>query len=196
MQPSATAEQPSKTRGLNLLLPKPLDWGLGSRRLSLLKEMIMAKKYYLAYGSNLNLGQMLVRCPNAKVVGISEIPNYRLLFKGSKTGAYLTIEPCKGESVPVAIWQVTKEDEQALDHYEGYPNFYYKKELKVQKIGFQSRNEEINAFVYIMHEERQLGIPSKRYVKVCLEGYKAFSFNKQKLNDAYILSLENYCNER
>ena len=50
------------------------------------------KKYYIAYGSNLNIRQMRNRCPGAKPVGITMIPNYELLYKGSKTGAYLTIE--------------------------------------------------------------------------------------------------------
>ena len=49
----------------------------------------MAKKlYYLAYGSNLNVRQMRYRCPGAKPIGISVIPDYELLYKGSKTGAY------------------------------------------------------------------------------------------------------------
>lgn len=51
----------------------------------------MNKRYYLAYGSNLNVQQMLYRCPTARIIGTSTIPNYQLLFKGSKTGSYLTI---------------------------------------------------------------------------------------------------------
>ena len=31
------------------------------------------KKYYIAYGSNLNVEQMRYRCPDAKVVGTAEI---------------------------------------------------------------------------------------------------------------------------
>ena len=45
------------------------------------------KKFYLAYGSNLNVEQMQFRCPDARIVGTAEIPNYQLLFKGSKTGS-------------------------------------------------------------------------------------------------------------
>jgi hypothetical protein len=56
------------------------------------------KKYYAAYGSNLNVAQMKMRCPGAKIVGTSEIKDYQLLFKGSKTGSYLTIEKCDGSS--------------------------------------------------------------------------------------------------
>ena len=66
----------------------------------------MAKRYYIAYGSNLNIPQMRWRCPSARIIGKSEIPDYRLLFKGSQTGAYLTIEPSQGDSVPVGVWEM------------------------------------------------------------------------------------------
>lgn len=66
------------------------------------KENTM-KLYYLAYGSNLNIRQMALRCPTAKPVGTAVIKDYELLFKGSKTGAYLTIEPKVGAEVPVAV---------------------------------------------------------------------------------------------
>ena len=77
--------------------------------------MIGKKKYYIAYGSNLNTYQMSLRCPGAKPVGTAEIRDYRLIFKGSMTGAYLTIEPSKGHSVPVAVWAVSAAHEEALD---------------------------------------------------------------------------------
>ena len=73
------------------------------------------KKFYLAYGSNLNVKQMQFRCPDARIVGTAEIPNYQLLFKGSKTGSYLTIEPKQGCTVPAAVWSVSERDELALD---------------------------------------------------------------------------------
>ena len=62
----------------------------------------MEKRYYIAYGSNLNIPQMRMRCPGARIIGTSVIEGYRLLFKGSRTGSYLTIEPQEGASVPVA----------------------------------------------------------------------------------------------
>ena len=78
------------------------------------------KKFYLAYGSNLNVKQMQFRCPDARIVGTAEIPNYQLLFKGSKTGSYLTIEPKQGCTVPAVVWSVSERDELALDRYEVY----------------------------------------------------------------------------
>ena len=38
------------------------------------------KRYYIAYGSNLNIRQMRYRCPGAKPIGISAIPDYELLY--------------------------------------------------------------------------------------------------------------------
>ena len=64
--------------------------------------MANAKRYYIAYGSNLNTEQMKMRCPDAQLIGTSAIGGCELMFKGSGTGAYLTIEPREGSSVPAA----------------------------------------------------------------------------------------------
>lgn len=140
------------------------------------------KKLYLAYGSNLNKGQMKYRCPEATAIGTAFIEGYRLLYKGSKTGSFLTIEKKKGSRVPVGVWEVSEHDERRLDCYEGYPTFYYKKEVKITLV---ETGEEVDAFVYIMHEERPLGIPSEYYVRVCEDGYRDFGFDKAYLDKAY-----------
>lgn len=149
----------------------------------------MSKRYYIAYGSNLNIMQMRMRCPGARIIGTSVIEDYQLLFKGSKTGSYLTIEPMEGAEVPVVIWEVTETDEKALDRYEGYPNFYYKKEMTLDIKGVRTgKVRRRDAFVYIMHEERELGIPSWYYVNTCLDGYRAFGFDEKYLFDAIRIS--------
>lgn len=145
----------------------------------------MEKRYYIAYGSNLNIGQMRMRCPSARIIGTSEIPNYELLFKGSQSGSYLTIEPKAGASVPVAVWETTAVDEAALDRYEGFPSSYYKAEMKLPVKGIRSgkvRNRK--AYVYIMHEDRPVGMPSGYYVATCLEGYRSFGFDEELLYNA------------
>ena len=151
----------------------------------------MAKRYYLAYGSNLNVAQMRWRCPDARALGTAWIDDYELLFKGSKTGSYLTIEPKEGSRVPVAVWDVSAEDEKRLDCYEGFPTFYYKKELLVTFKGIRSGKERRRScFIYIMHEERELGVPSRSYVETCLEGYEDFGFDADYLKEAFEKSTE------
>lgn len=146
---------------------------------------MMDKKYYIAYGSNLNIRQMRYRCPNARIIGTAVIKDYELLFKGSKTGAYLTIESKEGCEVPVAVWKVTASDEAALDRYEGFPSFYYKKQMTIKVKGIRTgKIREKQCFVYIMHEERNSGIPSSIYVNTCLEGYESFGFDERYLLEA------------
>ena len=77
------------------------------------------ERIYLAYGSNLNRRQMAYRCPDAECIGTASIKDYRLLYKGSMSSAYLTIKRCRGHEVPVGVWKVTEDDEKSIDRYEG-----------------------------------------------------------------------------
>ena len=143
-------------------------------------------RYYLSYGSNLIISQMRMRCPEARIVGTAVIENYHLLYKGSKTGAYLTIEKAPNGKVPVAVWKVSEADEAALDRYEGFPTFYYKKDFKITMDGaVEGYKVGLDAFAYIMHEERPHGIPMDFYVRGCEEGYDTFGFDKRILRNAY-----------
>lgn len=151
------------------------------------------KRYYIAYGSNLNIPQMRMRCPSARIIGTSVVEGYRLLFKGSRTGSYLTIEPQEGASVPVAAWEVSAEDEAALDRYEGFPTFYYKKEMELPLKGIKTGKVRLRkVFVYIMHEDRPLGIPSEFYMETCRQGYRSFGFDEAFLEQAYADSTEEF----
>ncbi len=140
---------------------------------------------YIAYGSNLNKRQMMTRCPHARVVGTAEIKDYRLLYKGSRSGAYLTIEKEKGQSVPVGIWEVDDSDERNLDRYEGFPVFYYKENMTLPVTDENGNTEEKDCFVYIMHEDRKLGLPSPYYEAICARGYESFGFDLESLLEAY-----------
>ena len=151
----------------------------------------MKKRLYVAYGSNLNIRQMKHRCPTAKLYGVGTIEDYELQFKGQPNGAFATIAPKEGSSVPVAVWEIQPKDEISLDRYEGFPNFYYKRDIRLQYKGIRTgKRRTVTAFAYIMHEERPIGIPTNFYMRTCLEGYTTFHFNKNILIDAYNKCLE------
>lgn len=87
-------------------------------------------------------------------------------------------------------------DELALDRYEGYPSFYYKKELQIAVKHIKTGKTTIeNAFVYIMHEDRELGLPTLYYVETCSEGYETFGFDTKLLEDAIRKSEGGYSRE-
>ena len=127
----------------------------------------MRRKLYIAYGSNLNKGQMARRCPTARYVGTGMVEGYELKFKGRPDGAYATIDPKKGGTVPVAIWEIQPYDEFRLHQYEGYPDNYFTRNIPV-KIG----NHEVTGMVYIMNQRAQANRPSKHYYKTVEKGYE------------------------
>ena len=150
----------------------------------------MGKKFYIAYGSNLNLGQMAKRCPTAKVVGIGILYGRKLLFRGGHESAVATVEPQRGGQVPVMVWEITPADELALDRYEGFP-FLYRKETASVKLD----GKPTEAMIYIMNVGecggyKPLNQPGVLYYSVIREGYKDAGFNVDVLRTATRRSVE------
>lgn len=140
----------------------------------------MKKKYYLAYGSNLNTFDMTLRCPNSNLLGTTILFNYRLVFKGISNGeSYLTIEPCKGSYVPLGIYSISSLDERKLDNYEGY--LYHK-----DYIGLNIKGKKVPGLIYVMDDEYDYYLPSKEYYRSCIEGYIDFGFDPKLLNKALV----------
>jgi hypothetical protein len=44
------------------------------------------KKLYVAYGSNLNIAQMALRCPTAHIYGTGLLNNWELIYRGTIVG--------------------------------------------------------------------------------------------------------------
>ena len=137
------------------------------------------KTLYVAYGSNLNIPQMGMRCPLARVYGVGILKDYRLVFKALGSCAYATIEPFFGEYVPVVVWEIGEVDEIRLDRYEGFPTHYYKEQVSVY-IG----DERVEGMVYIMNRKARYQQPNGYYFDVILEGYRSFRLETYKLYEA------------
>ncbi len=131
------------------------------------------RRLYIAYGSNLNLEQMALRCPTAKIVGTTVLRNWRLVFNG-----VASIERSKDDQVPVLIWDIQPKDEAALDVYEGCPRLYRKETIRVTLKG-----KQVRAMVYIMNHTRP-SPPSLSYYNTILEGYLSAGFDLNILHDA------------
>ena len=71
------------------------------------------------------------------------------------------------------------------------PVFYYKKDMELDIRGIRTgKMRKRKCFVYIMHEERKIGIPSLSYVRTCLEGYISFGFDEHYLSEAQIRAVK------
>jgi hypothetical protein len=89
------------------------------------------------------------------------------------------IEPAKGRSVPVLIWDIAPADEVALDLYEGFPHLFDKQQVRLRLDG-----KLVNCMMYVMRGDRPIGKPSAFYYSAVLEGYKAAGFDVDILRTA------------
>ena len=137
-------------------------------------------KYYIAYGSNLNVQQMRRRCPDAYIAGVGYMKGWKLVFRGnSRLCGVLNIEQAKGEEIPIGIWRISEKDEKNLDIYEGYPHLYRKAFFPVRIEG-----EDTVAMAYIMTDGHEVAPPSESYFDTVKQGYKDFMFDNACLTMA------------
>jgi len=130
----------------------------------------MSNTLYLAYGSNLNKGQMQMRCPNAKPGYPVTLTDWRLVFRG-----VASIEPSPGSSVQAALWWITDECEIALDRYEGYPDLYRK-----EYFTWSESDGAIEVMTYIMNRSL-IRSPHELYFQTIFEGYEDFGLDTDLL---------------
>lgn len=134
----------------------------------------MKKQLYIAYGSNLNKEQMQYRCPDAKLAGIGVLPNYRLEFR-----RVLTVTPCPGSSVPVAVWEISAQDRAKLDLYEGWPHCYRRESLHVNF----ADGTGCSAMAYVMNGG-YLASPSASYYRIVADGFRDCGLDERVLQKA------------
>ncbi len=128
-------------------------------------------KYYLAYGSNMVIEQMKLRCPDAQIVKTEKIYGYELTFKKTREGVYLDLIKSKDKSsyVPTVIWEISENDEKRMDEYEDVPLSYLKKEIDTS-VG--------KVLVYVMSEKWTVeAIPEDKYFLPILDTYKQNNFD-------------------
>jgi len=136
-------------------------------------------RLFAAYGAGLNRTEMAKHCPTAKLIGSAVLKNYRLSFRGSKAGALATIEKAKGENVPALLWEISPQDESALDRWIGVPELYRRTAIKVRRDGAL-----VDALIFILIAGKPQNKPSAFYYSTLLEGYKAAGFDTEILKAA------------
>ena len=125
----------------------------------------MSNRFYFAYGSNMNLNQMVLRCPEAERIESVQAEGYRLAFRASGVATILPEKGSRGEGV---LWRISADNEQSLDVYEGYPRLYAKREIEVQL----PSGQQISTMAYCMNNPyaKYPAMPSKNYLAGILEG--------------------------
>lgn len=126
---------------------------------------------YAAYGSNMDPGQMLERCPHSPRAGIGWLEDWRLTFGGEDLGwegALATVVEESGSRVFVVLYEVSDGDERALDRWDGATLGVYSK-LKVR---VASSDGDALAWLYVLNDYEG-GLPSARYLGIMAEAAEA-----------------------
>jgi gamma-glutamylcyclotransferase len=137
----------------------------------------MLVQYYFAYGSNIDKIQMKHRCPFSYRIGVATLKDYKV-FTSHKSkswkGGVFSIKEEIGSEVKGLLWEITPEDLVSLDHYEGYPSVYDRRELEVVLENGVKRQ----AIVYISNRIENVEV-SEIYLNHCEEAAKneGFSIN-------------------
>ncbi len=141
----------------------------------------MEKKIYFAYGSNLNLEDMKLRCPTARLLGAGKAQGYHLSFRGhNPEDSFLTVTADAEQFVPIAAFEVFPDDIKALDDYEDVQNDIYRTETVTFPI---EGHGLVEGFWYVMNGGEKLP-PTQRYWDAVIQGYRDFGFDEQLLHDA------------
>ncbi|MPM66652.1 hypothetical protein SDC9_113562 [bioreactor metagenome] len=109
----------------------------------------------------------------------SGLKNFKLAFRDSKASALATIEKSKGGSVPALLWEISPQDEAALDRWIGMPEHYRKETVKVRWNG-----TAIDVLAYILIGHKPHNKPSAFYYSTLLEGYRAAGSDTDVLKTA------------
>ena len=126
--------------------------------------------YYFAYGSNLDLLQMQLRCPGAQFVSIARLDGYRVCFPRKsfvRDCAVISIEPSPREEVWGALYELDGTDIARLDEREGYDKrrdrqLNHSNRITVRIEGADER--AVLAEVYVAVPGADPGLPTPQYV--------------------------------
>ena len=149
----------------------------------------LEKKLYFAYGSNMNLGQMNFRCPDAEILETARLEGYRLAFRsnGGNRGV-ATILPDQDSHVDGVLWEISPEDKRNLNFYEGFPRLYSKQILTLEnRLG-----KELAAMAYVMNApyKDRPAFPSAGYLDGILQGCEQNGIDTAPIKAAALDALE------
>ena len=131
---------------------------------------------YASYGDNLDKDTMLKRCPEAKLIAKSWLHDYRIVFQGTSTNAHANVIPAKDESVPLAIYEISKSELDWLDLFMNILDSHYGRTIKEVEVDGEIRKVHI----YIMRGQ-PYGVPHPDYMRKIDKGYEDLRFDFQIL---------------
>jgi cation transport regulator ChaC len=114
--------------------------------------------HYFAYGSNMDVSQMCVRCPDSVLASVGSLAGWKFRIN---TRGVATIVPQDGSTVYGVLWRLSPADEESLDRYEGVGMGLYSKKTMDVRLSDGSR---VHALVYVAEDDHP-GTPRPEYLE-------------------------------
>ena len=147
------------------------------------------------YGSNMSSKRLKSpdRCPDAVFICVAELPKYSFSFNKKSTQGIgsgkgnITLTGNPADKVLGVVFEITKNQEPALDIAEGFNIGHYSK----QKIRVITKEQEIEVIAYIATDPKFINaseIPFDWYKNHCVKG--AIEYNLPKEYIEFIKSFD------
>jgi hypothetical protein len=126
---------------------------------------------YAAYGTNMDPARMGERCPHSPLSTVGWLQGWRLTFGGEEhgwDGALSTIVEDPIDQVFVALYDISGEDESALDGWEAADSGLYRK----TRVRVATLVGSVLAWTYVL-DAYEGGLPSASYLGVLADAAEA-----------------------
>ena len=136
---------------------------------------------YFAYGSNLDLRQMKMRCPLSKLVSKGSLSGHSLTFNkysGGWDGGVADVIRDEDSEVWGLVFEISESDLERLDRYEGYykdkPSLYERWKAVIDTPDGQVSD----VWVYTVVKKQEFVKPTLEYLQIIKDAGARWDFPK------------------
>jgi len=136
---------------------------------------------YFAYGSNLDLAQMKIRCPSSELISKGSLSDYRLTFNRYSSGwggGVADVIQGKGSEVWGLVFELSNSDLKRLDSYEGCYNDQTSLYERWKAVIDTTDGQVHDVWVYTVVEKQKFVQPTLEYLQIIKDAAVRWNFPK------------------
>ena len=136
---------------------------------------------YFAYGSNLDLAQMKIRCPSSELISKGSLSGYRLTFNRYSSGwggGVADVIQDQDSKVWGLVFKLSDSDLKRLDSYEGCYNDQTSLYERWKAVINTPKGQISDVWVYTVVEKQKFVRPTLEYLQIIKDAAVRWNFPK------------------
>ena len=136
---------------------------------------------YFAYGSNLDLAQMKIRCPSSELISKGSLSGYRLTFNRYSSGwggGVADVIQDQDSEVWGLVFKLSNSDLKRLDSYEGCYNDQTSLYERWKAVINTPKGQISDVWVYTVVEKQKFVQPTLEYLQIIKDAAVRWGFPK------------------